>query len=89
MRVEVQYLGFLEGVVGRQKETFTAPKLTPGKILQFIAEKYGQEAKALLLTDGGEVNRAVVVLHEGRNVNHDEMLEDGMVIALMLPVAGG
>ncbi len=89
MRVEVHYLGFLEGVFGRPKEAFAAPELTPRKILQFIVKKYGQETQALLLTDGGEVNSSVVVLQEGRNVNLNEMLEDGMVITLMLPVAGG
>ena len=89
MRVEVKYLGFLEEMFGREREVFAAPEMTPRKILEFIVAKYGGGAQTMLLTDRGEVNSSLVILHEGRNVNPDETLADGMVITLVLPVAGG
>jgi molybdopterin converting factor small subunit len=89
LRVEVKYLGFLEELLGREREAFAAPEMTPRKILEFIIAKYGKEAQTMLFTDRGEVTGALVVLHEGRNVHLDESLADGMVITLVLPVAGG
>ncbi len=89
MRVEVKYLGFLEEMLGREREAFAAPEMTARKILEFIVAKYGQGAQTMLFTDRGEVTSALVVLHEGRNVDLDESLADGMVITLVLPVAGG
>lgn len=87
--VEVKYVGYLRELVGRESETFSAPDLTSRKIIKQIVDKYSASAGSLLLTNKGEVSASLAILHEGRKVDADEVLADGTVIILILPVAGG
>jgi molybdopterin converting factor small subunit len=92
MKVSVRYLAQLKQAAGVGAETVeVGSPCTPRECVGRLAEQHGGELRRLLLGGDGRLNPTVLVFVGDEQVMPDErvLLNDGDVVTVLLPVAGG
>lgn len=89
--VEVRVFATLREITGASSLTVEASSV--GEALSSLSATYGERFRRLLFAEGGELQEAVTVLANGRNIRFlaglDTPLQAGDTVALIPPVAGG
>lgn len=94
MKLRVQYSAQLRAVVGCSEEEVEVTDASGLEdLLQFLAGDRGEEARAHLLTDGGQIRDSLMVVVNGVAVPAPGVasirLNSGDVVTLLPPVGGG
>ena len=87
MRTHVQYLAQIKRALGRPGESIELPTgATVGDLLRDLAQRH----KTTLLTDDvGSPNRSLLLFVDDRPAAATSPLEDGAVLTILAPMAGG
>ena len=94
MKVRIQYTAQLRSAVGRVEEDVElAGDASLGDLLVRLATELHREAAPFVLAAGGELQPSLLIGVNGQGVSPREAqnvtLQDGDVITLMPPIAGG
>lgn len=92
--IHVQYLAQLRDVVNRANEVVEMPPgCTLAELLGTLAGRHGQNASAHLVTSGGEPQRTLLTIVNEAAIPPREaaatLLQEGDIVTLMPPIAGG
>jgi len=91
--MRVKYFAYYRDITGRKEEELPAPELL-GDLLRTLVEHYGAKMHEKLLSpDRLELGSDAIVLINGRNIMHLDMLDaplkDTDTVAIFPIVAGG
>ncbi|RKD93420.1 ubiquitin-like small modifier protein 1 [Halopiger aswanensis] len=94
MEIDLRFFATFRDAVGDKERTRTVNEdATVGDILAALEDEYDGLDGRLLTDDGEAVREQLSVLKNGRNVAHMEgpatALDDGDVVSVFPPVAGG
>lgn len=92
MRITLQYATQVKRAAGVGADMLDAPAdATLSDLLRLAAERRGEALRSMLLDDGGEIQRSLLVFAGDRQIGRDESitLRDGDVLTLMSPISGG
>ncbi len=94
MKVKIRYFAFLRELTGKREELIELEEDTSvGKLLETLSAKYGEKFRDYLYGVGEFEGLTLNFLLNGRNISLDEgfntKLQDGDVLSILPPVAGG
>ncbi|GAB3667614.1 ubiquitin-like small modifier protein 1 [Halopiger thermotolerans] len=94
MEIDLRFFATFRDAVGQKEHSRTVDDdATVGDVLSALEDEYDDLAGQLLTADGDAVREQLSVLKNGRDVTHmagpDTDLEDGDVVSVFPPVAGG
>jgi molybdopterin synthase sulfur carrier subunit len=91
--IKIRVFATLRELLGTKGFEIEAPVEDVGNLIQFIAERFQPSFKDTLLDEEGRVRKGYSILVNGRDINFLQglgtKLEDGDIIAIFPPVAGG
>jgi molybdopterin converting factor small subunit len=88
MRITVRYLAQLKAAAGVATEVVTSEERTPRGLLLSLIDRHGA-LRRLLLDADGQPNATILVFVNDRQVEPGMELNDGDVVTLLSPIAGG
>jgi|YelNatPaOPRAMG01_1025707.scaffolds.fasta_scaffold00131_67 molybdopterin synthase sulfur carrier subunit len=94
MKVKIRYFAFLRELTGKREELVELEEgISIGKLLETLSVKYGEKFRDYLYGVGEFEGLSLNFLLNGRNISLDEgfntKLQDGDVLSILPPVAGG
>ncbi len=89
MRITVRYLAQLKQAAGVTTEIVPSEERTARGLLMFLSERHGDALRRLLVDADGQPNATILVFVNDRQVEPGMELQDGDVVTLLSPVAGG
>ena len=94
MKVTVHFLANVREITGTREQAFEISELTVEGLVDRMAKEYGDEFKRSLINSStGKVSSSIVIALNGVDIEAlkglETNLEDGDVVAIFPPVAGG
>lgn len=94
MKVKVRYFALLREFTGKREDLVELEEDTSvGELLETLSAKYGEKFRDYLYGVGEFEGLSINILLNGRNISLNEgfktKLQDGDVLSILPPVAGG
>ncbi|MEM2238887.1 MAG: ubiquitin-like small modifier protein 1 [Candidatus Bathyarchaeia archaeon] len=94
MKVKIKYFAHLREITGKREDLVELEEDTSvGKLLEALSNKYGEKFREYIYGLGEFEGVSLNFLLNGRNISLDKMfetkLQDGDVLSILPPVAGG
>jgi molybdopterin converting factor small subunit len=89
MRITVRYLAQLKEAAGIATEIVTSEERSTHGLLMSLGDHHGDALRRLLLDADGQPNATILVFVNDRQVEPGMELNDGDVVTLLSPIAGG
>lgn len=90
MRITFEYLAQLKRAVGTSRETLDLPDgSTLGLALRHLAQLHGVAFSQLVLDEAQKPNPSLLFFVGEEQADSDRPLQDGDVITILAPMAGG
>ncbi|MEM2850054.1 MAG: ubiquitin-like small modifier protein 1 [Candidatus Bathyarchaeia archaeon] len=94
MKVKIKYFAYLREITGKREDLVELEEDTSvGKLLEALSNKYGEKFREYIYGLGEFEGVSLNFLLNGRNISLDKMfetkLQDGDVLSILPPVAGG
>ena len=92
MSIKVNLFANLRQIAGEKQVAFDAePGMCVSKLVEKLCERYGQDARNLLLNADGQLWDSIMIIINQETVSkgEDVPLSAGDEVSLLLPIAGG
>jgi hypothetical protein len=92
MKIAIRYLAQIKIATGRAGDELELSGPRPVReVVTWVAERFGEPLRRLLLTDGGDVQPTLLLFLGEDQVepNHPAPRFDGEVLTILSPMAGG